>query len=129
MAYRGLNPHLCDVHIGLDGGQDILKVALTITERQGGHTSGRAYYSQVLEIFKYILLHLLRGKNMIALKLFFQGVAPRQAKHSSVKKLFLVGAMPQTAENYSNVKAILSELDIEALDFTVSADVKMCMYQ
>ena len=50
MAYRGLNPHLCDVHIGLDGGQDILKVALTITERQGGHTSGRAYYYQVFEI-------------------------------------------------------------------------------
>ena len=54
-----------------------------------------------------------------------QGVAPKQAKNSSVKKLLLIAAVPKTPENY-DVKAILNELNIEALEFTVSADVKMC---
>ena len=47
MAHRGLNPHTCDVHIGIDGGQDILKVALTITDRLGVEKIGRSHYSEV----------------------------------------------------------------------------------
>ena len=47
MTHRGLNPHTCDVHIGIDGGQDILKVALTITNRLGAEKMGRSHYSQV----------------------------------------------------------------------------------
>ena len=43
-----------------------------------------------------------------------------------MKKLLLLAAVPKTPENYNNVKAILDELNIEALEFTVSADVKMC---
>ena len=58
--------------------------------------------------------------------LYLQGIAPKQAKNSSVKKLLLIAAVPKTPENYDNVKAILNELNIEALEFTVSADVKMC---
>ena len=30
---RGLDPHDCDVHCGFDGGQGILKIGVTITER------------------------------------------------------------------------------------------------
>ena len=54
-----------------------------------------------------------------------QGVAPKQSKDSSVKKLFIIGVVPEAPENHYNVKAILDKVDIETLEFTVSADVKM----
>ena len=50
------------------------------------------------------------------------------SKLSSVKRLILVGVVQDVPENYNNVKTILQELNIEALDFTVSADVKMCKF-
>ena len=55
-------------------------------------------------------------------------MAAKQAKNSGVKKLLIVGAVPHAAENYHNVKAILDQLEIDALEFTVAADVKMCKY-
>ena len=57
-----------------------------------------------------------------------QGLAAKQAKDSSVKKLLLIGAVPAVPENYFNVKTILDQLNMEAIEYTVSADVKMCMY-
>ena len=40
---RGLDPFECDVHCGFDGGQGLLKIALTVTQRlteeQIGHQS------------------------------------------------------------------------------------------
>ena len=50
----------------------------------------------------------------------------RASKLSSVKRLILIGAVQDVPENYYNVKCILDQLNIEALDFTVSADIKMC---
>ena len=47
-------------------------------------------------------------------------------KLSSVKRLLLLGVVQGVPENYYNVKTILEELSIEALDYTVSADIKMC---
>ena len=47
MTSRGLNPHTCDVHCGFDGGQGILKLAVTITDRQELDKSGRSHYSEV----------------------------------------------------------------------------------
>ena len=47
-------------------------------------------------------------------------------KLSSVKRLLLLGVVQGVPENYYNVKTILEELNIEALDYTVSADIKMC---
>ena len=61
--------------------------------------------------------------------LHIQGVAAKQGKNSGVKKLLVVGAVPFAAENYFNVKAILDQVAIEALEFTVAADVKMCKYE
>ena len=51
MAYRGLNPHNCDVHCGFDGGQSMLKLALTVTDRLEGEQSGRSSYSDVSQHF------------------------------------------------------------------------------
>lgn len=57
-----------------------------------------------------------------------QGVAPRGSKGTSVKKLIVIGAVAEVPENYENVKVILDQLNIEALEFTMTADIKMCKY-
>ena len=52
-------------------------------------------------------------------------MAPKQSKDSSVKKLFIIGIVPEAPENHFNVKSMLDKVDIETVEFTVSADVKM----
>ena len=48
---RGLNPGDCDVHVGFDGGQGILKIGFTVTEREKmDNDSGRSRYAQVFYI-------------------------------------------------------------------------------
>ena len=47
MAHRGLNPHNCDVHVGFDGGQGMLKLALTVTDRLEVECGGRSRYADV----------------------------------------------------------------------------------
>ena len=42
--------------------------------------------------------------------------------------MLLLAAVPDAPENYFNVKSILAQLDIEALEFTVSGDVKIRKY-
>ena len=43
-------------------------------------------------------------------------------KNSSVKKLMLLAVVPQVPENYPNMEAILGELNMESVEFSVSAD-------
>ena len=38
----------------------------------------------------------------------------------------LLAVVPQVPENHPNMEAILGELDMESVEFSVSADVKMC---
>ena len=49
-------------------------------------------------------------------------------KLSSVKRLLVLGIVQNVPENYFNVKTILNQLNLEALEFTVSADIKMRKY-
>ena len=56
-------------------------------------------------------------------------MASRTFKASSVKKLLLLSVYPDVPEVHSNMKKILEELGIEALDFLVCADIKMRKYQ
>ena len=58
----------------------------------------------------------------------FQGIADKQAKNSSVKKLILLAAVPNVPETYFNVRSILDNLDIETVEFTAAADLKMCKF-
>ena len=74
ISYRGLNPNSSDCHCGLDGGQGILKVGITITDRDevGKESVGRSTYADVSKnktpitqknLFKvtiYIVLQLLK---------------------------------------------------------------------
>ena len=56
---------------------------------------------------------------------YLQGVAAKVFKDSSVKKLLLVSVYPEVPEVHINMKKILEELRIEAVEFLVSADIKM----
>lgn len=45
---RGLDPGQCDVHVGFDGGQGILKIGFTVTDRsEAVKDSCRSKYSEV----------------------------------------------------------------------------------
>ena len=43
-----------------------------------------------------------------------------------MKKLLLLAAVPSVPENYYNVKKILDNLNLETVEFTTAADLKMC---
>ena len=68
------------------------------------------------------------NKSQFCIHIAIQGVSHKEAKNSSVKKLLVVGAVPDAAENYFNMKTMLNKVDIEALEFMVAADIKMCTY-
>ena len=52
-------------------------------------------------------------------------MAAKDFKNSSVKKLLLLSVYPEVPEVHDNLKKILEDLNIEAIDFLVSADIKM----
>ena len=39
--------------------------------------------------------------------------------------MMVLGAVPQVPENYLNVKMIIEQLNLEAIEFTLSVDIKM----
>ena len=49
MARRGLTPQTCDVHCGFDGGQGMLKLGVTITDKEELEKTGRSHYSEVVQ--------------------------------------------------------------------------------
>ena len=118
---RGLNPHDCQVMCGFDGGQGLLKIGFTIAEKSSAEPETmKSKYSDVnLALDK---TNLINGLWLL------QGIAPKSAKLTSVKKLIVLAAVADVPENYFNVKVILEQLNIEALEFTMAADIKMCKF-
>ena len=60
------------------------------------------------------------------------GVSGRQAKNSSVKKLMVVAAAPNTEESWENIKTLLGELDIASLSscpFAVDMKVQLIVLE
>ena len=97
---RGMNPYTSVVLTGMDDGQGFCKIAAVFLDTGDDlGTQGRAKYSD--------------------------GVAPKNFKNSSVKKLMILAVVPNVPENHPNMQAILSELNMQAVEFSVSADVKM----
>ena len=45
-----------------------------------------------------------------------------------MKKLLILGVVPGVPEAHHNLKLMLDQLDIEAVQFSVSADTKMCKW-
>ena len=58
---------------------------------------------------------------------YSMGVAPKDFQDSGVKKIFLLAAFPVVKESWFNIKAILTLLNLEAVDFNQSADMKLQM--
>ena len=53
-------------------------------------------------------------------------MAAKDFKNSSVKKLLVLSVYEGVPEVHGNLKMILEDLNIEAIEFLVSADIKMC---
>ena len=58
---------------------------------------------------------------------YSEGILPKKFKDTSVKKLHIISAFPNVPERYENLKSILDDLNIEAVDFSISADIKMLL--
>ena len=69
------------------------------------------------------------GEDEAGRSTYSDGVAAKSFKPSSVKQLLVLAACPEVPEEYSNLTAILDELCIECLEFSVSADIKMLLNQ
>ena len=65
-----------------------------------------------------------------SLKIIFspQGVSPKDAKNSSVKKVLLLAVVPELSESHYNVRSILQEVDLRDLKYIYAVDVKMGNY-
>ena len=98
---RSLDPHNHVVQFGFDDEQGILKI---------------------MEIVKSS--EVVQGKEEKRSK-YSDGVCPKTAKLSSVKKMFVVGLVPDVQEIYPNVKAMLDEINLEGVEFGFSADLKI----
>ena len=59
---------------------------------------------------------------------YSEGAVPSKSKLSGVKKTLLIGVLPFTQENYTNVRLILSQMKLGNLKPTYSCDLKMDLY-
>lgn len=98
---RCLDPCNHEVHFGFDDGQGMLKIMQIVKEKE-----------PVIET------ETKRSK-------YADGVCPRSTKLSSVKRLFVVGLVPDVQELYPNVKAMLEELKLEGIEYGLCADIKI----
>ena len=55
-----------------------------------------------------------------------QGVAAKDSKFSSVKKLLLLGVLPEFSETYGNIKLLMEKLSLDDSSIFFSGDLKMC---
>ena len=58
---------------------------------------------------------------------YSEGYKNRESLMSSVKKLFIICAVPNVDESYHNVKQIMEKVKCETIDFGMSCDLKMCL--
>ena len=101
VSERSLDPHDHVVQFGFDDGQGVLKIMEIVKSNDISQNTEkeRSRYSD--------------------------GVCPKTTKLSSVKKMFVVGLVPDVQEIYPNVKAMLDELNLEGVEFGFSADLKI----
>ena len=46
-------------------------------------------------------------------------------KFDGVRRIFVIGLIPNSYENYQNVEIILSNLDLDLIDYNLSTDFKV----
>ena len=103
MKERGYNPYNTRGLVGLDDGQGMLKVGFTLQE--------------VID----------EGDDENNVKLDQKCVGGRPKKDAGVKKLILLAVYPNVPECHENISIVLSDLGIEAIDFGITADLKMLL--
>ena len=101
MVERGLTPETSLVQIGIDDGQNLLKVMMSVKEKDPEPVEPRA------KRFKYD-----------------DGFAPTDFKLSGVKKLILLLVSP-TSERHDNMSALMNLLNLDAIEFGLCCDLKM----
>ena len=103
MKERGYNPYNVKGLVGLDDGQGMLKVGFTLQEvTEEGDDENNVQPGQ-------------------------KAVGGRNKKDSGVKKLILLAVYPNVPECHENISNILSDLGIDAIDFGITADLKMML--
>ena len=112
LSVREMNPHETTVLVGLDDGQGLLKVCMTV---QLNKTDGIDNFEPD------------ENRSDMARSSYSEGVFPKDFKYSSVKKLLILAAWPDVPEAYSNLQQILELLNLHALQFSISADIKMLL--
>lgn len=103
MIERGLSPEQCCIQVGVDDGQNMVKVMMTIKPKDECQKEVKGVKSKYKE-----------------------GYCPGDFKFSGVKKLIVLFVSP-TCERHDNLTTILEELGLEAVDFAFSADLKMVL--
>ena len=101
MVARGLTPENSIIQIGLDDGQGFIKVMLTVKPK-----------------------NVIEGPKKRAK--YAEGFSPQGFLYSSVKKLLIIGII-HSSESYDNIKALLESLNLTALEFGYSTDLKMVL--
>ena len=98
---RSLDPDSHIVQFGFDDGQGMLKV---------------------MEIVKNLEPEQEMDKKRSK---YADGVCTRTSKLSSVKKMFVVGLVPQVQELYPNVRLMMEELKLDGIEYGLCADIKI----
>ena len=98
---RSLDPYSHIVQFGFDDGQGMLKVMEIVKNSDPVEEMDRK-----------------RSK-------YIDGVCPRTSKLSSVKKMFVVGLVPQVQELYPNVRLMMEELKLDGIEYGLCADIKI----
>ena len=106
ISRRNIEPENVILQFGFDDGQSVLKLMQTVKHlncpANTPSSSKRKKYSDGYSTSK-------------------------SAPLSSVKKLFIICAVPNIDEKYHNVKQILDCLGIQGVSFALSCDLKMCL--
>ena len=99
---RNINEERMLIKIGLDGGGGFMKICLSIFKINDDPTSN------------------ITPKSNKRLR--------KRFKNSSVKKVFIIGVVPDIQENCINVKRLWLECGIDAVSrpFTIATDLKLC---
>ena len=102
MKERNLTPETSEIQIGIDDGQDLVKIMMTIKEKEKPEAA--------------------KNKKVK----YKEGFGVKDFKLSGVKKLLILFVSP-TCERYDNIATIMKELDLGALEFGFSCDLKLVL--
>jgi hypothetical protein len=104
MEERNLDPDNVVVQIGIDDGQGLVKIMMSIKEKDAEEPKAKKKKSK-----------------------YSDGFAPKEFQNSGVKKLILILLSP-TTERHDNIASLLRLLDIQAIDFGYCCDLKMVLF-